>query len=76
MASKKYTLSDENSGSRARVDDVSLVKGGDPVALTNDQVERLEQAGVVLDSGSESTSSSSSSSSSSGSSSSSSSGND
>lgn len=33
---------------RARVDDVRLVRGGQPQRLTNDQVERLKQAGVQV----------------------------
>jgi hypothetical protein len=47
---QKYILTDDQSNTeRARVDGVTLVKGDlEPKELTEDQVQRLEQAGMKL----------------------------
>lgn len=48
---KKYTISDESPVLRASVDRIRVRVGDDPVELTQDQVKRLEDAGVILEEG-------------------------
>lgn len=47
---QKYILTNDQSNTeRARVDEITLVKGDlEPKELTEDQVQRLEQAGMKL----------------------------
>ncbi len=46
MASKTYVLVDSDANTdTVEVDDVVLYKGGDPVALTDDQAQRVRDAG-------------------------------
>lgn len=44
-ASPRYALQGTR---RAQVDDVHLTPGGEPVELTNDQIERLKATGVTV----------------------------
>lgn len=44
----QYTLADKSDFAEAMVDGITIVVGGKPTELTEDQVKRLKDAGVKL----------------------------
>jgi hypothetical protein len=44
----KYTMEDKQSHGEATVDGITLVVGGEPQELDDDQIKRLKDAGVKV----------------------------